>query len=451
MRGAKIERLLKGGRSLTAPLVDARPIVYDITRLVTRALNPTPNGIDRVDFALARHFLSRDSSRNAALICTALGPRLAPSGLALQSIAGVEAYWSEFNDPKDDPVYDELLSALDPNISPPPPKASRIKRFNLDILPENWRALRRWAFRLGRPIKEVPPNSIYVNASQFLLDKSWFLHWLDHRPDVKPLFFVHDLLPIEAPEFFRTGEPAQHLLRMRNIARYAAGIAVGSEAVAGSLRTFVTQSGRATPPLCIARLPVSPAFETPAIIDARLADTCYFVICGTIEPRKNHLMLLNIWRELACINKAKTPRLIIVGKRGWNNQNVLDLLERCKALHPYVHEVAGLSTPALRRLLAGARALLMPSFAEGFGLPVAEAMAAGAPVIASDIEVFHEIGANALDYIDPLDGLAWRDCIMDYAAPDSHRRAEAVGRLANLEARESVDFFSTVDDFIARL
>ena len=58
---------------------------------------------------------------------------------------------------------------------------------------------------------------------------------------------------------------------------------------------------------------------------------------------------------------------------------------------------------------AGARAVLLPSFAEGFGMPVAEALAAGVPVIASDIAALREVGGDVPEYLDPIDGLGWLD------------------------------------------
>lgn len=431
-------------------LATSRPIVYDVTRLVTRALNPTPNGIDRVDFALARHFLSSGTGGNAALVCTALGPRVASAADAYRTIVDIETYWNEFIDPRSDLVYEELVAAFDakPSIKAGAP---RVKRSGLDVVAENWRAMRAWAFRLGRPIGEVPANAAYVNASQFLLDKAWFLRWLGDRPDVKPVFFVHDLLPLETPEFFRPSEAPKHLAAMRNVSRLAAGAVVGSNAVARRLRDFAARNGRDDLPLCLASLPVSPVFESAAPMDERLADRSYFVVCGTIEPRKNHLTLLNVWRDLAARMGASTPKLVIVGKRGWQNENVLDLLERSEALRPHVIEAAGLSTPALRSLFAGARAVLMPSFGEGFGLPVAEAAAVRVPVIASDIEVFREIGGDALDYVDPLDGLGWRDAIVAYADPASQRRADALARLSSVRWRESASFFGAIDAFIAGL
>jgi glycosyltransferase involved in cell wall biosynthesis len=148
---------------------------------------------------------------------------------------------------------------------------------------------------------------------------------------------------------------------------------------------------------------------------------------------------------------VRAPKLVLVGKRGWHNQNVLRMLERCAALRPHVVEASGLSTPAMRRLLAGARAALAPSFAEGFGLPIAEAAACGAPIIASDIEIFREIADDTLDYIDPLDGLGWRDAILDYSAPDSPRRAAALRRITGFPRRDAASFFETIDEFLRAL
>jgi glycosyltransferase involved in cell wall biosynthesis len=435
------------------PALTARPArrkaVYDVTRLVTRALNRTPNGIDRVDFALARHFLEGRDSENVALACAALGPRLARASEAFRTLVDIETFWNESVEPRADPVFEALIHAFD--APPATGGAARVTRSGLDVVGENWRAMRRWAFRLGRATQQAPQGAVYVNASQFPLDKDWHIRWLRRRPDVKPIFFVHDLLPLDAPEFFRPAEQGKHLRAMRNIVGLAAGVIVGSEAVARRVRAFAAAEGRADLPLCLAGLPVAPVFVNGPPADPRLAGRDYFVCCGTIEPRKNHMTLLGVWRDLSERLGPATPKLILVGKRGWHNENVLDLLERCAALRPHVIEASGLSTPALRSLLAGATAALAPSFGEGFGLPVAEAAACGAPIIASDIETFREIAADSLDYVDPLDGLGWRDAVLAYCEPGSRRRAEAAKRLAEFPRRDVAGFFRTVDDFIAGL
>ncbi len=427
-----------------------RPVIYDITRLITRALNPNPNGIDRVDFALARHFLAGAGPERNALFCSLVGPRVAPAHLAMQAIEEIESCWRESVDPARDPALERLVGAFEKPATDSS-KARRIARPQFDRARQNWRDLRRWAFNLGSTVERIPHGAAYVNVSQFLLDKPWFTGWLTQRPDIRPAFFVHDLLTIDHPEFFWKDEAKKGPRRLSAIVRFGAGAIVGSEVLAKRLRAFSLAQGRAELPICVAPLPAAAVFEQRIQPDPRLGDKNYFVVCGTIEPRKNHMMLLNVWRRLVERRGAAAPKLVIVGKRGWLNQNVIDMVSRSPALSATVVEVSGLSTPGLRSLLAGARALLMPSFAEGYGLPVAEALAANVPVIASDLDVFREFGGDAPVYLDPLDGAGWLMAIESFAEADSPLREDALARAAYVSNGGSEAFFSAVDEFVARL
>ncbi|WP_235450429.1 glycosyltransferase family 4 protein [Komagataeibacter europaeus] len=223
---------------------------------------------------------------------------------------------------------------------------------------------------------------------------------------------VHDLIPIEFPEYARPGEPERHARRMAAVARLAAGVIVPARAVARSLAPYL--QGRpaerhvhAVPHGLHLHLSGQGSGTLRLPRDGRP----YFVCLGTIEPRKNHLLLLNLWRRMVEETGARGPRLILVGRRGWENENVLDMLERCPALQGNVLEYNDLSDPEVVTLLRESAGLLFPSFAEGFGLPLAEALVLGVPVICSDIPVFYEVaGCNAV-YLDPTDGPAWRAAI----------------------------------------
>jgi glycosyltransferase involved in cell wall biosynthesis len=126
----------------------------------------------------------------------------------------------------------------------------------------------------------------------------------------------------------------------------------------------------------------------------------------------------------------RMPRLIIVGRRGWENENVVDLLERCTSLRGHVIELGPVSDSRLSALLRGARALLMPTFAEGFGLPVAEALASGVPVLCSDLPALREAGGDVPDYLDPMDFASWSTAVQNYAGEHSPRRAAQMARMA---------------------
>ena len=204
-------------------------------------------------------------------------------------------------------------------------------------------------------------------------------------------------------------------------------------------------------PILVAPPPADSTFSCTARTETITGRHPYFVMCGTIEPRKNHSLLLHIWRDVVARLGQMAPKLVVIGVRGWENEHVIDLLERCPGLRGHVIEASGLPTPSVKRLLLGARALLMPSFAEGYGLPVIEALAAGVPVIASDIPVFHEIGGDRLLTIHPTDGPKWRDAICAFSATDCPQRRELLARNANYRAPEWPSFFAAIEDFIFNL
>jgi glycosyltransferase involved in cell wall biosynthesis len=183
----------------------------------------------------------------------------------------------------------------------------------------------------------------------------------------------------------------------------------------------------------------------------RLIKKPYFVILSTIEPRKNHLLLLHIWRKLFKTLGTDAPHLVIIGQRGWECENAVDLLDRCEALKQVVTEISNCSDADLVTYLHHCQALLFPSFIEGYGLPVIEALSLGAPVIASDLAVFREIAGEVPEYIDPLDGRQWEDVILDYAQYNSRRRAAQMTRMKQLKAPTWDNYFTQLDLFLSEI
>ncbi|WP_294389604.1 glycosyltransferase [uncultured Sphingomonas sp.] len=213
---------------------------------------------------------------------------------------------------------------------------------------------------------------------------------------------------------------------MDTVVRLADGILANSEATMAALRPYLARSGR-DPQLRVAHLGTEDMAPRPARVDERP----YFVCVGTIEPRKNHLLLLHLWRALSEERGAAAiPRLILIGRRGWENEQVVDMLERCPALKDCVEERSGLPDTEVQALVAGARALLLPSFAEGYGMPVTEALMLRVPVVCSDLPALREAGGAVPTFLDPLDGPAWRAAVDDLTAADSAIAAGQRARLA---------------------
>jgi len=423
-----------------------RPLAYDITRLITRIFARTPNGIDRVDAAFAEYALSGSAPRRSGIMMTPAGPRVVPLNAAREAIDNIRRHWGEDADPASDPLFVAAASALMQSSSKSPPLSAPRRGQYRDAL--------SWVRRHGIPLGEHPGRfleggGVYLNVSQFPLSVPSYFGWLGASRHVDAVFFVHDLLPLESPEYFRPAERARHLQRLKTVARYGRGAIVSSAVVCASLTRRMGAMGRPDLPVLIARLPADPVFGAGKGSGEPLAAAPYFVMCGTIEPRKNHLLILQVWRDLVSRMGRNAPKLVLIGESGWENEQVADLLERSPALQGRVIRISGLTTPALKKLLIGSRALLMPSFAEGYGLPVVEAMAAGVPVIASDIAIFREIGRGRLLMIDPTDGPSWREAICQRISSAS--RGGVLGATIEHCRQEWLDVFRQVEEFLCSL
>ena len=398
-----------------------REIVLDICHLSLGFWRETPAGVDRVDASFAAHFLSADDPNRKALLFTPLGPRAIPIADARRIFEGVQIHWGETKRSEEDSAFcrvRDALMALPPSQPRRPQNAAIFYRLG-KVLRVGAKAAILHFSAWGR-IAAIGTNAVYLNVSQYPLSSPSYFRWLQERPDVKPVFMIHDLLPIQYPEFFHPASVKRHARRLSVFAKIAAAAIVSTPAVSDALLAYLKRLGRKTLPLLIQALPASPTFHRPREHDEGLAARPYFVICGTIEPRKNHLLLLNLWRELARLSGFATPKLIVAGARGWENENIVDMLERCPAIRDHVIEASGLSTPSLKRLIDNARAVLMPSFAEGYGLPVAEALAAGTPVLASDLPSLRAIGGSAVTWLDPVDGLGWLAAIRRLSEAPAH-------------------------------
>jgi len=145
-------------------------------------------------------------------------------------------------------------------------------------------------------------------------------------------------------------------------------------------------------------IPRSDAFKQEVRERYKLPD-CYLLVVATTEPRKNLVTLLDAYMQLKNSLGASCPPLVIVGRKGWNCDDILSYMAE---LEDTVRFPGYVSDEELIALYQMATCLVFPSLYEGFGLPVLEAMAAGCPVITSTTSALPEVAGNAALLVDPL-------------------------------------------------
>ena len=293
---------------------------------------------------------------------------------------------------------------------------------------------------------------LYLNVGHTGLDQPGHTAWLG-RSGVRPIYFVHDLIPLTHPEYCRPGEPEKHRRRMSALLHHGAGIIGYSEDTVDQLARFAELQGASPlPSTLVAPLGVSGSpGERGHLQNTEVPERPYFIMLGTIEARKNHLLILTLWAELARRLGSACPQLVIIGKRGWECEQVVDMLERSEAIRGHVIELPRCDDAELAAYLRGARALLFPSFAEGYGLPLVEALTLGTPVIASDLAVFRELAGTIPDYLSPIDGLGWTRLIENYAQEQSPMRDAQRARMTSWAPPSWQDHFARVDSWLERL
>lgn len=247
------------------------------------------------------------------------------------------------------------------------------------------------------------------------------------RVGIPRLVHVHDLIPIRV-----RGAMSGALRRavygrwLRTSIRGAAAVVVPSRATARELGGWI---GRGSPPVHVVPGGVGDEFRTvtrPEIERVRSAFGLggrYVLAVGSERPHKNLPLLVRAWSRRA----DRAAALVLVGSRGEDSRRLDSLLSGDGA--DGIRRLGRVADADLRALVAGATSLVVPSLAEGFGLPAVEAMAAGTAVAVSDVPAHREVVLDAGIFFDPLKIEAVAEAFERILGDaDLRRRLEARGR-----------------------
>ena len=235
---------------------------------------------------------------------------------------------------------------------------------------------------------------------------------LDHVRRVhgmRVMLLFYDLVPIRHPEWTAASVVADFTSWTRACLPMADILLAISRATAADVARYAAEQRLALPgPVHV--VPIGTGFGERPTAEVAAADLptagSYVLFVSTLEARKNHALMVRVWRRLLEeLPEAEVPTLVFAGRIGWLVQDLLQQLQNAAWLGGKVRLIEGPSDADLVQLYRGCLFTVFPSLHEGWGLPVSESLAFGKPCIVADDTSLPEAGGDLARYFDP-DNLA---------------------------------------------
>lgn len=273
-----------------------------------------------------------------------------------------------------------------------------------------------WGELDGKSIKwaEHKQAEFYILGAGWIRDNYSCISEAKEVAAIRINVLVYDLIPIRYKEYFERSAIDPFAYYIKALMHIADNFFAISRHAAQDLKNYMQEAGlpeRDVVPIKLGTFETKSVDSSP---DDELSYLCPFVLfVSTIEVRKNHLMLVKIWQELIA-EGIDVPNLVFVGRMGWSVENLVRLLEQTDYLNGKVVMLEGITDSQLSQLYRSAKFVVYPSFCEGWGLPVTEAICEGAAVLASSSTSIPEAGGDAAKYLDPNDVGSWKQAIRQW-------------------------------------
>jgi len=375
------------------------------------SLYETLTGVGWYLYEILEHLARRDDLR-LRLYGQALAPAVAPAATAVPAAApggtGVAAASSPATGgptptvalPAGPAIEHVTCSAPDGLVVPP------------------WRA-DRW-------LRRAAPLLVAADRNRVLFGPNFLLPPLFRFAAGARVVAIHDLAFLRLPWVVRPDTALALAERFERTLLEADLLLTDSQAVADELAAAGVAPARVRP------IHLGPGHLPPPSVLAAASPPPgtpdrYGLFVGTLEPRKNLATLLAAWRELRADRGGGgggAPPLLVVGPRGWRARDLYRMLAKAEG-EGWLRYLGYVSPTELAALYRGAAVVALPSLYEGFGMPAVEALAAGAPLVLSDLPVFREVAGDAALYAPADRPDLWRDRLRQVLTDDTLRRGLA--------------------------
>lgn len=227
--------------------------------------------------------------------------------------------------------------------------------------------------------------------------RSWLLPLLK-KQGVRIVAHIYDIISITHPQYCLERGVYNFMDFIGAHLQYANDIIVNAQATVDELQKLTQRLKISLPPCHVvplgadfAKQEIVAEEQVPKNVVEAVQDRPYILMVGTIEPRKNHKLLLEAYDKGL---KEMGYNIIMAGYMGWNMEEFEQKLESHPDYGKRIFHFAGLDDKAIAFLYQHAKFLAFCSYTEGFGLPIIEAIQRGTPVLAADVPVLREVGGD---------------------------------------------------------
>jgi len=291
--------------------------------------------------------------------------------------------------------------------------------------------------RVSRGTPDLSPSTCIVSVGLDWQYKDVRALWgLKQETGFLYVPMIHDLIPLTCPHFVSPGYDAFVADYFGELIWVADEVMCNSESTRQEWMSFCHGFGIDSPAAHVFPLGCDlPTADMKTELPPLLTGKRFALFVSTIEPRKNHRVLYDAWDR--CIRSGtvnpECDRLVFVGRVGWAVDDLMRELSANPATRDTIIILREVGDDVLATLYRKSAFVLFPSFCEGYGIPLAEALSYGKPCISSNTGALCEIGGDLVVRLDPKDTIHWADAIAHYLR--SPNELEDWGRRIGAEHR----------------